>query len=83
MNDTIRSQFRIPSSLHEKLKEAADENRRSLNTELIVRLESTFPWKAEDISLALSRFRLRDLMTPSEYEDLVDRIAEKLREDRK
>lgn len=40
--DVYRSQFRLPHSLYEELKKAADENHRSLNAELVARLESTF-----------------------------------------
>lgn len=40
--DVYRSQFRLPQSLYEELKKAADENHRSLNAELVARLESTF-----------------------------------------
>lgn len=42
MEDIYRSQFRIPYSLYELLKASADENRRSVNAELISRLESSF-----------------------------------------
>ena len=31
----------IPESLHARLKESAERNRRSLNSEVLVRLEST------------------------------------------
>lgn len=42
MDDTYRSQFRIPQYLYEKLKASSVQTRRSLNTELVARLESTF-----------------------------------------
>lgn len=42
MEEIYRSQFRLPYSLYELLKASADENRRSVNAELIARLESTF-----------------------------------------
>src|SRR5690554_6865851 len=43
MTDEIyRSQFRLPYSLFEKLKESADAGKRSLNAELVARLEDTF-----------------------------------------
>jgi len=35
MEDIYRSQFRLPYSLYELLKASADENRRSVNAELI------------------------------------------------
>lgn len=40
--DIYRSQFRLPYSLYELLKASADENHRSVNAELVARLESTF-----------------------------------------
>lgn len=41
-DDIYRSQFRLPYSLYEKLKEIADANNRSVNAELIARLEESF-----------------------------------------
>ena len=41
-NDAFRSQFRIPADLYEKLKAAADDSRRSLNAELVARLDGSF-----------------------------------------
>ena len=32
----------IPDKLHARLKESADKNRRSLNSEILIRLESGF-----------------------------------------
>lgn len=40
--DLYRSQFRLPQSLYEKLKGEADKNRRSVNAELVARLEASF-----------------------------------------
>ncbi|ULL06630.1 Arc family DNA-binding protein [Pseudomonas putida] len=40
--DLYRSQFRIPYPLYEQLKAAADGNRRSVNAELVARLEESF-----------------------------------------
>lgn len=42
MNEIYRSQFRFPYSVYEKLKEAADQNHRSVNAELVARLENSF-----------------------------------------
>lgn len=42
MEDIYRSQFRLPYSLYERLKAAADANRRSVNAELVARLEESF-----------------------------------------
>ncbi|MCV4285111.1 Arc family DNA-binding protein [Pseudomonas capsici] len=40
--DIYRSQFRLPYTLYELLKASADENHRSVNAELVARLESSF-----------------------------------------
>jgi hypothetical protein len=49
MNDEIyRSQFRLPHSLYELLKSSADENRRSVNAELVARLEESFQARASN-----------------------------------
>lgn len=40
--DIYRSQFRLPYPLYEQLKASADENRRSVNAELVARLEESF-----------------------------------------
>lgn len=40
--DIYRSQFRLPYPLYEQLKASADEGRRSVNAELVARLEDTF-----------------------------------------
>ncbi|AZS50644.1 Arc family DNA-binding protein [Entomomonas moraniae] len=41
-DDIYRSQFRLPYSLYEKLKDSADRNNRSVNAELIARLENSY-----------------------------------------
>lgn len=41
-DDLYRSQFRLPYPLYEQLKAAADGNRRSVNAELVARLEESF-----------------------------------------
>jgi len=40
--DMYRSQFRLPYPLYEDLKAAADNNHRSLNAEIVARLEKSF-----------------------------------------
>lgn len=42
MNDLFRSQFRLPTELAEKLRVAAGENSRSMNAEVVARLEKSF-----------------------------------------
>ncbi|WP_236074763.1 Arc family DNA-binding protein [Paraburkholderia nemoris] len=88
MEDTYRSQFRLPYPLYDQLKRAADENRRPLNTELVVRLESTFAplapqtygpdEAAEDLRAALSKVTLAELMTQAEFDALAARFLDAL-----
>lgn len=42
MQDEHRSQYRLPHELAEKLRQAAGANGRSLNAELVARLEASF-----------------------------------------
>lgn len=42
MEDLYRSQFRLPYSLFDKLKAAAEKSGRSVNAELVARLADSF-----------------------------------------
>lgn len=42
MNDLFRSQFRLPQELADQLRRAAESSGRSMNAEVVARLESTF-----------------------------------------
>lgn len=42
MEELYRSQFRLPYPIYEQLKASADNNHRSVNAELVARLERTF-----------------------------------------
>lgn len=46
-NDTFRSQFRLPYPLYESLKALAQKNGRSLNAELVARLQRSI--EADDV----------------------------------
>jgi len=52
-NDQFRSQFRLPNDLYERLKEAAEREGRSLNAEIVVRLEASFQPGIRDTMAAL------------------------------
>lgn len=41
-NDQHRSQFRIPYPLYERLKAEAEAQKRSLNAEIVARLQASF-----------------------------------------
>jgi hypothetical protein len=83
MEDTHRSQYRLPWPLYEELKAAAEKNRRPLNAELIARLESTFPQLTVNagadltaVHLTISRMSLAELMTPAEITMFAQRMLE-------
>ena len=42
MNDLFRSQFRLPMELAEKLRMAAEAENRSMNAEIVARLQQSF-----------------------------------------
>ena len=42
MQDIFRSQFRLPHELADKLREASEASGRSMNAEVVSRLESSF-----------------------------------------
>lgn len=48
MQEIFRSQFRLPHSLYEKLKASAESSNRSLNAEIVARLEESFAGRASD-----------------------------------
>ncbi len=56
MNITLKN---VPESLHKRLREAADENGRSLNKLILLTLEQTFCAHKSDRDALLQRIRLR------------------------
>ena len=63
-NLTIKS---IPDDLHERLKQAAAENRRSLNAEVIQRLEASLGTVPLDVDQLLARARAIRERAPLPY----------------
>lgn len=64
MNDTFRSQFRLPHELADKLRSAAEASGRSLNGEVVARLQDSFdaPPDIADVSSFLKELAFqRDL----------------------
>ncbi|MCJ7627749.1 MAG: Arc family DNA-binding protein, partial [Longimicrobiales bacterium] len=49
----------ISPALHRALKAAAERNHRSLNSEILVRLESSLGTSTVDVDVLLSRIRTR------------------------
>ncbi|WP_313415871.1 Arc family DNA-binding protein [Stenotrophomonas sp.] len=46
-DDLVRTQIRLPSELHKRLVDSADQAGRSVNAEMVFRLESTYPASLE------------------------------------
>lgn len=72
-DDTYRSQFRLPYDLYEKLKAESEKNRRSLNAEIVARLDESLgktasynvvdPAAEEDVSAEEVLLMYRELDT--------------------
>lgn len=62
-SETVRSQLRLPGDLYEKIKSAAARSGRSMNAEIVHRLESSFP---EAIEVQLLQTRQRELIRMDE-----------------
>jgi hypothetical protein len=64
----------IPDELHALLKESAEKNRRSLNSEILIRLESAFTAPVIDPRLHVRELKaFTDGQTPVDHA-LVDRF---------
>jgi hypothetical protein len=64
----------IPEELHALLKESAQRNRRSLNSEILIRLESTFTAPLVDARKQVRQMKaFTDRQTPVDHA-LVDRF---------
>lgn len=73
MDDTYRSQFRLPYPLYEKLKAAADHSGRSLNAELVARLQDSFEGVTVHGLDEDGLLKVRDLVIQALYDDFVKR----------
>lgn len=61
-NDQFRSQFRLPGSLYDRLKEVAEREGRSLNAEIVARLEASFEPGIREVLAALLDEQTRGLV---------------------
>jgi len=66
MEDIYRSQFRLPYPLYEQLKASADANHRSVNAELVARLEQSFQHESQPSKMAEKALALSGEKQPSE-----------------
>jgi hypothetical protein len=63
----------IPDELHARLKESAERNRRSLNSEILIRLESAFTAPVIDAREEARRLKaFTDRQTPLDH-TVIDR----------
>ncbi|MGU7843823.1 Arc family DNA-binding protein [Burkholderia sp. AW33-5] len=92
MDDTYRSQFRLPWSVYLQLKDAAQENGRSLNGELVARLSASLalrsgenvkaaPLTTDQLSKVLQQITLPNLLTTNELETVAKRLQKLLDSD--
>ena len=68
--DIYRSQFRMPQDLYERLKAEADKNKRSVNAELVARLEDSFNARAP----SALRAKVGDFLTEN-FDDIMEKVV--------
>lgn len=73
-DDVYRSQFRLPYDLYEQLKAAADSNKKSVNAELVARLQASFA--DEPRRQPLSEYAAAMHTLTALYQETLERIAE-------
>ena len=71
-NDTYRSQFRLPYELYEKLKEESEKNHRSLNAEIVARLEKTV--RDDELDRNPNAVKIPDIPDRSDYIEIRDNL---------
>lgn len=78
----IRVTLRMPPGIHEKLSNAADESGRSMNAEIVHRLESSFN-ETEDSPILFSRRyvpeELEDELSEEEAETIIQSMVRAVR----
>lgn len=75
MDEIYRSQFRLPYALYEQLKAAADSNHRSVNAELVARLESTFAEEDRVLNMDLADYAA-EILAAAEGETIAAQAPE-------
>ena len=69
--DLYRSQFRLPYSLYDQLKSAADAQKRSVNAEIVARLEASFVVTGDPVARLLPILEARDQRLMDELRSVV------------
>lgn len=77
---TVRSQLRIPADLHAKIVEAADSSGRSMNAEILHRLEATFSLKLDQAETELLELRSSAKAMKDDFSLALDVIREEVRQ---
>jgi len=72
----VSTQIRIPPPLHRKLARLAEQNRRSLNEEIVWRLEHTIEAGVDDLNTQINDLRRK-------MDDMSKRVAEVLEENKR
>lgn len=74
--DEYRSQFRLPYPLFDRVKAAADEAKRSINAEVVLRLEASFVAPVDPVARLLPILEERDRRLLDELRSIVSELAE-------
>jgi len=69
----------VPAPLYEKLKRSAQENRRSINNEIIYRLENSLSSHKVDVERLLAR--LHDFYKDKSVPPLTDKLIKQAKEE--
>lgn len=72
--ELYRSQFRLPWELYEQMKTSADTNQRSVNAELVARLEESFRPQPSGAGIQPSSDTTVRLLSEM-YEQTMERVA--------
>ncbi|MFD0981616.1 Arc family DNA-binding protein [Tropicimonas aquimaris] len=72
--------LRLPEELREKIKAAAERNGRSMNSEILERLEATFLETREDAHKQVYQLRLQDLETLKDVFERLEQLEQKVGE---
>ncbi|MDO4896321.1 MAG: Arc family DNA-binding protein [Moraxella sp.] len=63
MNEIVQVNFRMPQDLKDRLEQSAKENGRSITSELVIRLESSFKPPTQAIApSSIDNITLSDIM---------------------
>lgn len=76
-NDHHRSQYRIPYPLYDRLKAEAEAGKRSVNGEIVARLEATFATTEDPVERLTRIIDERDARLLGEIRAIVEKLVER------